>query len=199
MPPPAPQPPVVVVNGLAMLEGLHAQRDDRWAVQVQVPRTRLKIGADTLDFSVQSARDGHVYVFYKGTKPDSLYLLFPNPLDKDNRIRAGETMRLPRPDWTVSPLGPPGTDHLLVMVTESPRDFSAFALPPQYVSAAGPFTRVALSAAALSAVSQQALFSGAVGAIECGAPPKTGLRDLGVARRCSPVFGSAMFTVEETP
>ncbi|HMH87302.1 MAG TPA: hypothetical protein VK523_01590 [Steroidobacteraceae bacterium] len=35
--------------------------------------------------------------------------------------------------------GPKGADRLMVMVTDTPRDFSALALPADYVSKSGPF------------------------------------------------------------
>jgi hypothetical protein len=49
--------------------------------------------------------------------------LFPNGLDKDNKIRAGQTVNVPKPDWQVKSAGPEGTNQLLVLVTDSPRKF----------------------------------------------------------------------------
>jgi hypothetical protein len=34
-----------------------------------------------------------------GSDRKSFYLLFPNGLDSDNRIRANQRLSLPRPDW----------------------------------------------------------------------------------------------------
>ena len=57
-----------------------------------------------------------------GSDAQSFYLLFPNGRDANNKIQAGQAMRLPRPFvWDISPAGPVGTDHLLVMVADSPR------------------------------------------------------------------------------
>jgi hypothetical protein len=81
-------------------------------------------------------------------------------------------------------------------VTETPRDFSALALPAQYVSQAGPFEKFQPTAAAMASVSQAATLSAALEQAECtNAATK---RDLGVAKRCSNVFGASVLSVEET-
>ena len=110
------------VDPLAMFNDIYNQRDDRWTVQATVAQPMLKIGAN-LALSVHSERDGFVYLFYQGTQPGSFYLLFPNQLDSNNAIAANQEMQLPRRDWSVTALGPRGTDHLMVMVTETARDF----------------------------------------------------------------------------
>jgi hypothetical protein len=191
-PPVASTPPTDVV---AALTDIYNQRDDRWRVDASAPSATLKIGGN-LSLSIHSQRDGYVYVFYRGTTPDSFYLLFPNQLDAGNSIVANQEMTLPRKDWSVAALGPKGTDHLMVMVTETPRDFSNLALPSQYVSQAGPFEKIQPSAAAVASISQAATLSSALKQTEC---TNTALkRDLGVARRCSNVFGASVLSVEET-
>jgi len=47
-----------------------------------------------------------LYLFYRGTQADSLYLLFPNSLDSSNAIKANQSLKLPRQDWSVTALGP---------------------------------------------------------------------------------------------
>jgi hypothetical protein len=155
----------------------------------------LKIGGN-LSLSIRSQRPGYVYVFYRGTTPDSFYLLFPNQLDSANSIAANQEMKLPRKEWSVSALGPKGTDHLMVMVTETPRDFSNLALPSQYVSQSGPFEKFQPTAAAVASIGQAATLSSALKQPECSST--AGTRDLGVARRCSNVFGASVLSVEET-
>jgi hypothetical protein len=183
------------VDPVAMLNAIYNQRDDRWGVQATVAQPTLKIGAN-LDLSVRSERDGFVYLFYQGTQPGSFYLLFPNQLDSNNAIVANQEMPLPRRDWNVTALGPRGTDHLMVMVTQTARDFSTLALPSEYVSQAGPFEKIQTTAAAAQHISQIATLSAAASKDACknaGAP-----RDLGVARQCSNVFGASLVSVEET-
>jgi hypothetical protein len=180
---------------VAALTDIYNQRDDRWDVDATTTSPHLKIGSN-LNLSVRSKRDGYVYVFYRGTTPDSFYLLFPNQLDSSNSISANQEMKLPRKEWSVSALGPKGTDHLMIMVTETPRDFSSLALPAQYVSQSGPFEKIQPTAAAVASISQAATLSSALKQTECSSTATK--RDLGVAKRCSNVFGASVLSVEET-
>jgi Protein kinase domain/Domain of unknown function (DUF4384) len=98
-------------------------RQSDFTVQAQAAQPRLRIGRDRLAFTVDSARDGHVYVLVGG--PDgSLMLLFPNTQSSDNRIRAGKPLSLPQPGWPLDTFEPAGTEHFVVLVSEHPRDFS---------------------------------------------------------------------------
>ncbi|HWJ34362.1 MAG TPA: caspase family protein [Steroidobacteraceae bacterium] len=184
----------IAVDTLATLNDIYNQRDDRWDVQATVAQPTLKIGAN-LALSVRSQRDGFVYLFYQGTQPGSFYLLFPNQLDSNNRVAANQEMQLPRPDWNVTALGPRGTDHLMVMVTETARDFSTLALPAEYVSQAGPFEKIQSTAAAAQHISRIATLSAAAGKDAC--QHAGAARDLGVAKLCSNTFGASLVSVEE--
>jgi hypothetical protein len=179
---------------LAALNDIYSQRDDRWQVQASLAQPTLKIGTN-LALSIRSQRDGFVYLFYQGTQPGSFYLLFPNQLDSNNAIAANQDVKLPRPDWNVTALGPRGTDHLLVMVTATPRDFSSLSLPAEYVSAAGPFEKIQPTVQAVAHIAQIAAVSAAAGKTAC---QTTAGRDLGVARQCSNAFGAGLVSVEET-
>jgi hypothetical protein len=192
---PAPAATAAPTDVVAALTDIYNQRDDRWDVNTSTPSAKLKIGSN-LALSIRSKRDGYVYVFYRGTTPDSFYLLFPNQLDSANSITANQEMTLPRKEWSVSALGPKGTDHLMVMVTETPRDFSNLALPAQYVSQAGPFEKIQPTAAAVASIGQAATLSSALKQTECSSAATK--RDLGVAKRCSNVYGASVFSVEET-
>jgi Caspase domain/Domain of unknown function (DUF4384) len=183
-----------VIDTLATLNDIFNQRDDRWQVQTTLASPRLKIGSN-LSLSIRSQRDGFVYVFYRGTQADSFYLLFPNNLDSANAIRANQDLQLPRRDWSVTALGPAGTDHLMVMVADTPRDFSALALPAEYVSKSGPFQKFQPSAQAVARIGRIATLSAALAKKECMSDAAN--RDLGVARRCSNVFGASLVSLEE--
>lgn len=191
-------PQAGAVDTLATLNDIYNQRDDRWEVQASVEQPQLRIGTD-LKLSIRSQRPGFVYVFYRGTQPDSFYLLFPNQLDSVNAITAEAPLELPRPSWSVTALGPSGTDHLLVMVTETARDFSSLALPSQYVSAAGPFNKFQPTAPAAARVGEIATVSAAAQTAACAQSALKGerKRDLGLARRCSSVFGASLLSVQE--
>ncbi|HEY2684424.1 MAG TPA: caspase family protein [Steroidobacteraceae bacterium] len=192
----APAPPAgpSSVSIVAALTDIYNQRDDRWTVDAKAGSPLLKIGTN-MTLKVASDHEGYVYVFYRGTSADSFYLLFPNQLDADNHIAANQQLALPRNNWNVTALGPAGTDHFMVMITETPRDFSALALPAAYVSQAGPFEKIAPNPQAVASVGQAATLSSALARPECKSAQN---RDLGVAKRCSNVFGASLLSVEET-
>jgi hypothetical protein len=195
--PGAPNAPAAGIDTLASMNDIFGQRDDRWDVSAKLQAPTLKIGAN-LNLTVHSQREGFVYLFYRGTQPDSFYLLFPNQLDAANAIKANQDLQLPRQDWNVTALGPKGTDHLMVMVTETPRDFSTLALPAEYVSKSGPFEKIQPTAQAIARIGQAAALSAAFTNKECQSQGGGGKRDLAIARHCSNVFGAAMVSVEET-
>jgi hypothetical protein len=191
--PPAQGAPPAPIDTLATLDDIYNQRDDRWQVEAKLDQPTLKIGSN-LNMSVRSPRNGFLYLFYQGSQPDSFYLLFPNQLDSANAISANQELALPRSDWSVTALGPRGTDHLLVMVTETARDFSSLALPAEYVSQAGPFEKIQRTPQAVARIGQIATLSAATSKPAC---QNIASRDLGVARQCSNVFGASLVSVEE--
>jgi hypothetical protein len=182
------------INVLATMNDIFSQRDDRWQVQTTLGQPTLKIGTN-LGLTIRSQHDGFVYIFYQGTQPDSFYLLFPNQLDANNAISANQELQVPRQNWAVTALGPRGTDHLMVMVTATPRDFSKLALPAEYVSQSGPFQKIKPNEQAVARISQIATLSAAAGKDAC---QNAAQRDLGVAQQCSNVFGASLVSVEET-
>lgn len=179
----------------AVLNDIYRQRDDRWQVDVNVDQPTLRIGSH-LTMSIRSQRSGYAYVFFLGSKPNSFYLLFPNELDARNQISADAALHLPGSDWSVTALGPKGTDHLLVMVTQTPRDFSKLALPAEYISQAGPFERFQPNSRSVALITRIATVSAAATDSACGNAKSD--RDFGVARSCSSAFGASQVSVEET-
>lgn len=117
---------------------IEQQRDPRLVLDVKLSQSVLKIGKDALDMSIKSSHDGFIYLVLLGSDRKSFYMLYPNGLDKDNRIQAGQTRRLPRPDWKLEAAGPPGTNHLLVMVASSPRVIDRLTMSEP--TATNPFT-----------------------------------------------------------
>jgi hypothetical protein len=189
---PAAVVPVVLappaLTGEKALLQMFDQRDAKRRVQVTAGKDKLKIGQDVLDFSVQSDRAGYVYVALAGSDNKALYLLFPNDLDQNNKIEAGQKIQLPRPNWRVKAAGPVGTDNLLVMVADAPRDLTTLA-----ASKAGPFV---------------SSFNDAQGRAKLGALMTTSQLVVNqsclnvVTRRnnplCSDAYGAAMLAIEET-
>ncbi|WP_350294919.1 caspase family protein [Limnohabitans sp. Rim8] len=156
-PPPAPPAPVVAwvdepleeprmtetdatpwSVSVATLRDVEQQKNPRRKLDVQLSKSRLQIGKDTLDLSIKSSHDGYVYLVLLGSDAQSFYVLFPNGLDKANRIKANQTLRLPKPDWQVKAAGPAGTDQLLVIVSDTPRQMDSLTLAEP--TSAAPFT-----------------------------------------------------------
>ena len=106
---------------LATLKDIEQQRNPKKIISVQVNKPTLRIGKDYLDLSITSKSDGYLYLVLLGSDAKSFYLLYPNGIDHDNFIKAGQTVRVPKPNWGILAAGPDGTDRLLVMVADSPR------------------------------------------------------------------------------
>ena len=95
-------------------------------------RSQLRIGKDALGFTVRSARDGFVQVLVLG--PDgSALLMFPNAQASDNRIKAGQTLTLPKASWKLDTAEPAGVEHFLVIVSAQPRDYSELGKERDYI------------------------------------------------------------------
>jgi hypothetical protein len=130
--------PEQALASLATLKDLEQQRNPKRLVEVQVSKPTLKIGKDSLDLSIKSSHDGYLYLILLGSDSKSFYVLYPNGLDKNNQVKAGQTVRIPRPDWEVKAAGPVGTNNLLVMVSDSPRKLNTLTMSEP--TAAEPFT-----------------------------------------------------------
>lgn len=163
-----------------ILAELHGQRDGQRRVVATTRQGTLKIGRDALEIDVTPARDGHLYVALAGSDGQSLVLLYPNDLATDNRVRAGQRVALPGPGWEVVAGGPPGTETLLVMVTDAPRDLSGLGREK-----AGPFVKTLLDAEGRARL--QAVLAGGTPGRDCGQPGKP---------PCSDAFGAALLKVE---
>jgi hypothetical protein len=166
-----------------LLAEVYGQRDGRRTVSASLRRGQLRIGTDALELDVTAARDGYLYVALAGSDGQSLVLLYPNDLARDNRVRAGQRVSLPDRRWEIVPAGPAGTETLLVLVSDAPRDLSA--LGQEKV---GPFMRSLLDAQGRARL-QWVLGNGTPGA-GCGRPS---------APSCSDAFGAALLRAETVP
>ena len=174
------------LSGEQALRQMFDQRDAKRTVRVVMSKEKLKIGEDTVDFSVQSERDGFVYVAMAGSDNKSMYLLFPNDLDQNNKIEAGKQLLLPRPNWRLKASGPAGKNTLLVFVADGPRDLTSLAS-----SKAGPFVTSLNDSTGRARLGALMSTSRTVTSQECS----------GAARKnnplCSDAYGAAMVSVEE--
>lgn len=168
------------------LSTVHEQRDATHAVSVTLRHSTLSIGKDNLDFSVTSSHDGYLYLILLGSDNKSLYMLFPNDLDQDNTIQAGKALQLPRKTWEIKAQGPSGTDKMLAVVTESPRNLRDLG-----ANKAGPF--LGMPSDTEGRPNLQWLLRTSAG--DCRHDEHVSKR--GIAQTCSDAFGSALIDIVE--
>ena len=174
------------------LKDIYANRDDRRTVTLTSGKPAFRINRDDVDFTLTSSHAGHLYLLMVGSDGKTFDMLFPNSLDQNNAVSAGQTLRLPRANWMVKAGGPAGKNHLLAIVTEAPRDFSKTGLSP-----AGPFSIVAASNTASKDIQRAMSRSANAGSKDCDTAPAD--RTLVVQRKCSDAYGAAMIVLEEVP
>ena len=130
------QSPPAPIGSRGTLEDIVSQRDPRIQIDVSAPK-QLTIGRDRFAFTVKPSSDGYLYAVMLGSDEKSFYLLFPNKLDADNRVKANQTYSMPRAGWQIGAAGPEGTDRILFVLSQSPRDPTVFVNNDS--SAGGPF------------------------------------------------------------
>lgn len=190
-PPDAATPePEAAGDAAATLRDIFANRDDRRTVKLAADQPAYRVKRDRVGFTLTSSHEGYVYLLMVGSDGKSFDLLFPNRKDDRNHILAGETWKLPRAGWTIRAGGPAGRDHLLALVSDNPRDFSALGLVP-----AGPFSMLAATPQAtrdILFVSDTSEHAGQDACLEPG--PR---RTLEIANACSDAYGADLITLEE--
>jgi serine/threonine protein kinase len=123
-PPPPPPAPAAPRTPLDSLQSLAAGAAAGFDVTAVAKKPEVNIGKDKLAFEIRSKREGFVYVFLLSSGGE-MFLLFPNLLDKYNKINANAALSLPRASWPMDAGGPAGTNQFAVLVSERERDFSA--------------------------------------------------------------------------
>jgi hypothetical protein len=111
----------------AQFQRIVAQQTPSYVVTAAANQAVLKIGKDRFGWQIRSARDGYVQIL--GLGPDgTLLLLFPNSQDGNHRIRADQTLSLPRDSWPLEAAEPAGREEQLVVVSAQPRTFDSLGL-----------------------------------------------------------------------
>ena len=177
-PPPA---AAVPFDPVAALGQVVAGASGARTVVVKTEKSQVQIGHDRLNFSVRASHDGYLYVQMVGSDRSNFSLLFPNAIDKDNHIRAGQTLTLPRSGWKLSAFGPPGTDQFVAIVSDVPRDFGGAGLVAGELFSEFPIARARQLQGVHTGVTP--LYAGAA---NCAGAPA-----------CSQAYGASMFSVEE--
>jgi hypothetical protein len=172
-------PAAAPFSPLAALDAVLAGASPERKVSVQVENQHLRINKDKVGFTVRSAHAGYLYVYVVSTE-NNFQLLFPNALDRANRIAADEAVKLPRRPWLLTALGPAGTNHFVAMVSDAPRDFSTAGLTEGNPFSGFPLDRATRLHAAHTGT--RALFAGMPA---CAAMP------------CPDDYGAAAFAIEE--
>lgn len=183
----------LTVDPAAVLKDIYANRDDRRSVRLMPDKAAYKIGQDRVKFDLQSSHAGYVYLLMAGSDGKNFDLLFPNKRDDRNLIQANETWNLPRSGWAFRAGGPAGSDRLLAIVSDKPRDFSGVGMKP-----AGPFSVVgatSLSGRDIQFVSAGIVQSDQADQSECGA--KGIKRTTDIAAACSDAYGADLINLIE--
>ena len=108
------------------LQDVRAGSDKAIAITLRAAKPQLRIGQDSYEFEVETDREGYLYIFQIGSDGKAINLLFPNAVDADNRLPRGRHA-FPRPSWALRAAGPPGTDHLMALLSSEPKDYSQIA------------------------------------------------------------------------
>ena len=177
------------LSGEDALKQMYDQRNAKRKVRVTLTKDQLVIGKDALEFSVQSDRAGYVYAALAGSDGKALYMLFPNDLDQNNRIEAGQTLKLPQGKWRIKSSGPVGTNHLLVMVADAPRDLQALSAKKE-----GPFMTSLNDASGRAQLGALLTSSKAISTAVCQNTVSAKNNPL-----CSDAYGASLLSIKEVP
>ena len=177
------------LTGEQALLQMFEQRNAKRKVQVTLAKDALVIGQDALEFSVKSDRAGYVYAALAGSDGKALYMLFPNDLDQNNKVEAGQTLKLPQGNWRIKSSGPAGTNHLLVMVADAPRDLTALG-----GRKSGPFLTSLNDAQGRAQLGALLTTSRVVNTQACQAPSSALNNPL-----CSDAYGAVLLPIKEIP
>ena len=180
---------IKTLSGEDALMQMYDQRNAKRKVRVTLTKDQLVIGKDVLEFSVQSDRAGYVYAALAGSDGKALYMLFPNDLDQNNRIEAGQTLKLPQGKWRIKSSGPVGTNHLLVMVADAPRDLQALSAKKE-----GPFMTSLNDASGRAQLGALLTSSKAISTAVCQNTVSAKNNPL-----CSDAYGASLLSIKEIP
>ena len=155
-----------------------AAQSATFKVEAAADKPQLQIDKDNMTFKVMTEKEGYVYVLQYGSD-GGIVQVFPNTAAKSNRLKADSTTSLPPKNANTIAGGPPGIDHLLVIVSNHPRQFKALGMKN-----IDGFEQTTLEAAR-----QAAEAAGPAASVFAGTPVCT--------PPCSDEYGAAVFTVEE--
>ena len=101
-----------------------------FGVNAKADKPVFRIDHDDIAFTVQSDRDGYLYVF-AASSDGELVLMVPNATSGAVKVRKGQRYHFPTGDGVVlEAADPPGPVQLLAVVASRQRDFSALEPKP---------------------------------------------------------------------
>ena len=159
-------------------ERVVAAQSPDFKVFAAADKPQLTIDKDMMSFKVKSDKGGFVYVFQYGSD-GNIVQIFPNAAAKNNQMRADTTLSLPPKNAGTQAGGPPGTDHLLAIVSQYPRNFASLGL--KVSDGFGQTTLADAKAAASAQAGGSSIFAGKA---ICTQP-------------CTDEYGAALFAVDE--
>jgi hypothetical protein len=178
------------IKPAALLDEIFQQRDAQRELKLIANPKKMRIKRDRLGLEVTPSHDGYLYLALAGSDNKSLYFLFPNELDGNNVVKAGQPIKLPARGWRIRASGPEGANTVLAIVTDSPRDLSGLE-----GEASGPFVKTLLSLDGNRRLQSVLGTSGNADQSACQEGGKT--RNLTVEKDCSDSFSAARITIEE--
>lgn len=121
-----PPSPVIRVSMSARVVSETGSSDPGFTVSVEINKRDFRSGEDAV-FVVKASRDCHVTVFNLAAN-DSVYVLFPNPVQSENFLRAGDRLRIPSDGYHIKVKTLPGhdKDSETVQVIATKRDITLF-------------------------------------------------------------------------
>ena len=125
---------------VATLRDLANGADSRWMVALDAKPPRAKIDRDAFVLTATSSQAGYLTLLYVGSDGKEFARLYPYEAGQEQRVAANVAFRIP---GEFASHGPAGTNRVLALVTEAPRDF-ADVLGKQGVATATRSTAAAL-------------------------------------------------------
>lgn len=178
--PPPPPPPPRPRTPAESLQSLAEGAAPGFEVAASPRKSEVAIGKDKLGFELRSKREGFVYVYLLSSGGE-MFLLFPNLLDKYNKIAAGQSLTLPRASWPMDAGGPAGVNQFAVLVSEHERDFGGSGMQSEGVFPQFPLPVLAALESARGS----------------GPPPLLGKPICAPNTPCKDAYGTAFFKITE--
>jgi len=122
--PPAPAPAPATYDVPQVFASIVKAQAPGFEVKLKTNKAVYRIEKDELSFTIQSDKEGYVYLFMYGSD-QILMQLYPNIKQGSLKVKKGQVLRLPQPPDVFQTTGPAGPTDLLVMVSPRQRDHLA--------------------------------------------------------------------------